>query len=152
MSISPPRPEGTTLGAPAIGCGSTTPFRMIRTCPVRSVKSMSPDGRNASENGRDNLFGQGNGDFIDGGAGNDNIFGDDFLPGATDGDDWLLGGVGLDHIYANGGNDYVDAGVSKFVLCPAAQGDDAVLAQTRRLIDEVLPRVAARWPRTARAQ
>jgi probable F420-dependent oxidoreductase len=47
---------------------------------------------------------------------------------------------------------YVDAGVSKFVLRPAVQGDEAVLAQTRRLIDEVLPRVAARWPRTATPQ
>jgi probable F420-dependent oxidoreductase len=46
--------------------------------------------------------------------------------------------------------DYVDAGVSKFVLRPAVQGDDAVLAQTRRLIDEVLPRVTSRWPRTAK--
>ena len=46
--------------------------------------------------------------------------------------------------------DYVDAGVSKFVLRPAVQGDDAVLAQTRRLIDEVLPRVTSRWPRKAK--
>ena len=46
--------------------------------------------------------------------------------------------------------DYVDAGVSKFVLRPAVQGDDAVLAQTRRLIDEVLPRVTSRWPRMAK--
>jgi probable F420-dependent oxidoreductase len=43
--------------------------------------------------------------------------------------------------------DYVDAGISKFILRPAAQGDEDVLAQTRRLIDEVLPRVARRWPR-----
>jgi hypothetical protein len=26
-------------------------------------------------------------------------------------------------------------------------GDEAMLAQTRRLIDEVLPQVAARWPK-----
>lgn len=43
--------------------------------------------------------------------------------------------------------EYVAAGISKFVLRPAVQGDDIVLAQTRRLIDEVLPRVASRWPR-----
>ena len=47
--------------------------------------------------------------------------------------------------------EYVAAGVSKFVLRPSVQGDDAVLAQTRRLIDEVLPRVASRWPRAAKA-
>jgi probable F420-dependent oxidoreductase len=42
---------------------------------------------------------------------------------------------------------YVDAGVSKFILRPAAKGDADLMAQTRRLIDEVLPLVAARWPR-----
>ncbi len=42
---------------------------------------------------------------------------------------------------------YVAAGVSKFILRPAAKGDDEIMAQTRRLIDEVLPLVAARWPR-----
>ena len=62
------------------------------------------------ELGRDNLFGQADGDFIDGGDGNDNIFGDALFPQADDGADWLLGGTGLDHIYAGGGNDFVDAG------------------------------------------
>jgi probable F420-dependent oxidoreductase len=42
---------------------------------------------------------------------------------------------------------YVDAGVSKFILRPAAKGDEEIMAQTRRLIEEVLPRVAARWPK-----
>jgi len=42
---------------------------------------------------------------------------------------------------------YVDAGVSKFILRPVARGDSDVLDQTRRLIEQVLPRVAARWPR-----
>jgi probable F420-dependent oxidoreductase len=37
--------------------------------------------------------------------------------------------------------DYVDAGVSKFVLRPMAEGDDEIMSQTRRLIDEVLPLV-----------
>ncbi len=46
--------------------------------------------------------------------------------------------------------DYVDAGVSKFILRPAAKGDDEIMAQTKRLIDEVLPRVAARWPKPAK--
>jgi probable F420-dependent oxidoreductase len=45
---------------------------------------------------------------------------------------------------------YVAAGVSKFILRPAARGDEEMLAQTRRLIDEVLPRVALRWPKPAR--
>jgi probable F420-dependent oxidoreductase len=45
---------------------------------------------------------------------------------------------------------YVAAGVSKFILRPAAKGDDDVLAQTRRLIEEVLPAVAARWPKPPR--
>ena len=48
--------------------------------------------------------------------------------------------------------DYVDAGVSKFILRPAARGDDEIMAQTRRLIDEVLPLVKARWPRPAKRQ
>jgi len=43
--------------------------------------------------------------------------------------------------------DYVAAGVSKFILRPAAKGDDEMMAQTRRLIDEVLPLAAARWPK-----
>jgi alkanesulfonate monooxygenase SsuD/methylene tetrahydromethanopterin reductase-like flavin-dependent oxidoreductase (luciferase family) len=46
--------------------------------------------------------------------------------------------------------DYVEAGVSKFILRPAARGDDEIIAQTRRLIDEVLPRVTMRWPKPAR--
>jgi probable F420-dependent oxidoreductase len=43
--------------------------------------------------------------------------------------------------------DYVDAGVSKFVLRPLGDGDDAILAQTRLLIEQVLPRAETRWPR-----
>ena len=42
---------------------------------------------------------------------------------------------------------YVEAGASKFILRPAADGDEDVYAQTRRLVDEVLPRMAERWPR-----
>jgi probable F420-dependent oxidoreductase len=45
---------------------------------------------------------------------------------------------------------YVEAGVSKFILRPAARGDDEMLAQTRRLIEDVLPLVAVRWPRPAK--
>lgn len=46
---------------------------------------------------------------------------------------------------------YVDAGASKFILRPVAEGDDDMLMQTRRLIEEVLPVVAARWPRQRKA-
>jgi len=46
---------------------------------------------------------------------------------------------------------YVDAGASKFILRPAATGDVDMLAQTKRLIEEVLPQVAARWPRPRKA-
>jgi len=46
--------------------------------------------------------------------------------------------------------EFVAAGVSKFILRPAAKGDDDIMAQTRRLIDEVLPLVAARWPKPKR--
>jgi probable F420-dependent oxidoreductase len=45
---------------------------------------------------------------------------------------------------------YVAAGISKFILRPAARGDEEMLSQTRRLIEEVLPLVAARWPRPAK--
>jgi probable F420-dependent oxidoreductase len=45
---------------------------------------------------------------------------------------------------------YVAAGISKFILRPAARGDDEMLSQTRRLIEEVLPLVAARWPKPAK--
>ncbi len=45
---------------------------------------------------------------------------------------------------------YVDAGISKFILRPAAKGDAEMLAQTRRLIEEVLPLTTARWPRPRR--
>jgi alkanesulfonate monooxygenase SsuD/methylene tetrahydromethanopterin reductase-like flavin-dependent oxidoreductase (luciferase family) len=46
--------------------------------------------------------------------------------------------------------DYVAAGVSKFILRAAAKGDDAMMAETRRLIDEVLPLAAGRWPKPAK--
>lgn len=37
--------------------------------------------------------------------------------------------------------DYAEAGVSKFVLRPMAEGDAEIMSQTQRLIDEVLPLV-----------
>ena len=47
--------------------------------------------------------------------------------------------------------EYVEAGASKFILRPAARGDEGMLDQTRRLIEQVLPMVAARWPKGAKA-
>ena len=46
---------------------------------------------------------------------------------------------------------YVDAGASKFILRPIAEGDADMLAQTKRLVEEVLPQVAARWPKARKA-
>ena len=48
-------------------------------------------------------------------------------------------------------SDYIAVGAQKFILRPVAQGDEDMLAQTRRLIEEVLPQVAARWPRQRKA-
>ena len=46
--------------------------------------------------------------------------------------------------------EYVNAGVSKFVLRPVGANEDELIAQTRRLIEDVLPRVAKRWPKPAK--
>ncbi|HEX2889308.1 LLM class flavin-dependent oxidoreductase [Vineibacter terrae] len=46
--------------------------------------------------------------------------------------------------------EYVDAGLSKFILRPVGTSEDDMIAQTRQLIESVLPRVASRWPRRAR--
>jgi hypothetical protein len=45
---------------------------------------------------------------------------------------------------------YMDAGLSKFILRPVGVDGEDVLAQTRKLIETVLPLVAARWPRGAK--
>ncbi len=47
---------------------------------------------------------------------------------------------------------YVAAGASKFILRPAANGDADMYAQTKRLVEEVLPRMAARWPKPPKAR
>jgi probable F420-dependent oxidoreductase len=44
-------------------------------------------------------------------------------------------------------SEYVAVGASKFILRPIADGDADMLAQTKRLVEEVLPQVAARWPK-----
>ena len=46
--------------------------------------------------------------------------------------------------------EYIAAGASKFILRPAGRGGGEAMTQTRRLIEEVLPRVAARWPKAAK--
>lgn len=46
---------------------------------------------------------------------------------------------------------YVDAGISKFILRPAASGDEDMMGQTRQLLEQVLPAMALRWPRPRRA-
>jgi probable F420-dependent oxidoreductase len=43
--------------------------------------------------------------------------------------------------------EYVGAGVSKFILRPAGRGDDQLMAQTKRLVEEVLPLASAKWPK-----
>jgi probable F420-dependent oxidoreductase len=45
---------------------------------------------------------------------------------------------------------FVASGARKFILRPAARGDDEMLAQTRRLVEEVLPVAARRWPKPRR--
>jgi probable F420-dependent oxidoreductase len=45
---------------------------------------------------------------------------------------------------------YVAGGVEKFILRPVGSGEQ-VLAQTRLLIDKVLPQIGVRWPKTAKA-
>jgi probable F420-dependent oxidoreductase len=51
-------------------------------------------------------------------------------------------GAILDRIAA-----YIDAGISKFILRPLGEGDTDLMAQTERLIAEILPEVARRWPK-----
>jgi probable F420-dependent oxidoreductase len=48
-------------------------------------------------------------------------------------------------------SDYIEAGASKFILRPIADGDADMFAQTKRLVEDVLPQVAARWPRQRKA-
>jgi probable F420-dependent oxidoreductase len=47
--------------------------------------------------------------------------------------------------------EYFDAGVSKFILRPLGGDDNDILAQTRLLIEQVLPLAEARWPRRSKA-
>jgi probable F420-dependent oxidoreductase len=47
--------------------------------------------------------------------------------------------------------EYVAVGVEKFILRPVGPDGDAIIAQTRKLIEKVLPQVDARWPKKAKA-
>jgi probable F420-dependent oxidoreductase len=47
--------------------------------------------------------------------------------------------------------EYVAGGVEKFILRPVGATGGDVIAQTRRLIDKVLPLATARWPKTKAA-
>lgn len=48
--------------------------------------------------------------------------------------------------------EYIDAGISKFVLRPIAEDDADILAQTRRLAEEVIPRFARLRPAVSAAR
>ena len=58
--------------------------------------------------------------------------------------------MGDAELIANRIAEYVDVGACKFILRPVATGDVDMYAQTKRLIEEVLPIVAARWPKPAK--
>ncbi|RPI44113.1 MAG: LLM class flavin-dependent oxidoreductase [Betaproteobacteria bacterium] len=45
---------------------------------------------------------------------------------------------------------YVENDACKFILRPVADGDEDMYAQTRLLVERVLPQMAARWPRAPR--
>ncbi len=66
----------------------------------------------------------------------------------TDGRDYLC--VGGSDLIMERLEAYVAAGVSKFILRPIGLDETEIMIQTERLIDEVLPRVAATWPKPAR--
>lgn len=46
---------------------------------------------------------------------------------------------------------YVEAGAQKFILRPMARDDEGMMAQTRRVIEEVIPAIAARYPKQPKA-
>ncbi len=63
----------------------------------------------------------------------------------TDGRDYVCIGT-ADKIFARI-TAYIEAGASKFILRPIGLGESEILEQTRLLIGEIMPRVAAAWPR-----
>ena len=59
--------------------------------------------------------------------------------------------VGDEHTIVDRVAEYVEVGVEKFILRPIGRDGEAILDQTRRLIDKVIPMVEARWPKKAKA-
>ena len=70
------------------------------------------------EGGNDALLGRGGGDYVDGGAGNDKLWG-------QDGDDGLVGGSGNDIAWGGAGDDTVVGGEGRDILL-AGEGADLV--------------------------
>jgi probable F420-dependent oxidoreductase len=65
-----------------------------------------------------------------------------------DGRDYFA--IGDAHVIMERLASYVAVGASKFILRPAAEGDVDMYTQTRRLIEEILPLLATRWPKPAK--
>ena len=61
------------------------------------------------------------------------------IPGAPPADQYMAVGSARD--IAARAEEFVDAGISKFVVRPIAEGDADVMEQTRRIIEEVMPLV-----------
>lgn len=61
------------------------------------------------------------------------------FPGLSDPRSYLA--VGGASEIADRAREYVEAGISKFVVRPLTESDEEIIAQTRRLIDEVVPAV-----------
>jgi probable F420-dependent oxidoreductase len=59
------------------------------------------------------------------------------VPGAPDPGDYIA--VGTAETIGSRVREYIDAGISKFVLRPIAESDEDSLAQSRRLTEEVIP-------------
>jgi alkanesulfonate monooxygenase SsuD/methylene tetrahydromethanopterin reductase-like flavin-dependent oxidoreductase (luciferase family) len=59
--------------------------------------------------------------------------------------------IGDEKVILDRGAEYVAVGVEKFILRPVGPDGDAIIAQTRKLIEKVLPLVDARWPKKAKA-
>ena len=68
--------------------------------------------------GNDRFFGEGGGDFAQGGIGDDKLFG-----GADN--DALYGGDGDDKLYGEAGNDFIDTGTG-IDFVDAGSGDDTI--------------------------
>jgi probable F420-dependent oxidoreductase len=61
------------------------------------------------------------------------------IPGAGDPKGYFAIGTARDIVHR--AQEYIDAGISKFVLRPVGANDEELMAQTRRLIDEVVPAI-----------